>query len=376
MRARIAHLSTSRVVLASLFAVILLAVAGTTVGYATLTKQVTLSLDGRSTQVTAMGGTVADVLEAEGIEISDRDLVAPALDESVNDGSRISVQFARELTLNVDGNERTFWVNSTDVASALGEIGRSFEDADLSENRSAVISRGGLRMDVVTTKNLTVKVGKQKVKRTQLPVLTVADVFDELGVKVSKHDKVKPGLGTEVADGDKVVLTDVRKVTKKVRGEAIGFRTVERADDSLYEGEEEVVRAGQAGARNVTYLLTVRNGEVVDRKVVRAQQTRAPQDRIVRVGTKEEPTADFASGNTVWDALAQCESGGNWAINTGNGYYGGLQFNLGTWQAYGGTGLPSQASRETQIAIATKLRDASGGYGAWPHCASQLGLPR
>ena len=55
----------------------------------------------------------------------------------------------------------------------------------------------------------------------------------------------------------------------------------------------------------------------------------------------------------MWDALAQCESGGNWAINTGNGYYGGLQFNLGTWQAYGGTGYPHQTSRETQIAIAS-----------------------
>ena len=105
--------------------------------------------------------------------------------------------------------------------------------------------------------------------------------------------------------------------------------------------------------------------------------TRAPVDAIVRVGTKEAPAEpNFASGGTVWDSLAQCESGGNWAINTGNGYYGGLQFNLGTWQSYGGTGLPSDASRETQIAIATKVRDASGGYGAWPACAAKLGLPR
>ena len=65
-------------------------------------------------------------------------------------------------------------------------------------------------------------------------------------------------------------------------------------------------------------------------------------DAIVKVGTKEQPAAaNFAGGSTVWDSLAQCESGGNWAINTGNGYYGGLQFNLGTWQSYGGTGLPS-----------------------------------
>ena len=92
------------------------------------------------------------------------------------------------------------------------------------------------------------------------------------------------------------------------------------------------------------------------------------------VGLAATP-ANAASGST-WDALAQCESGGNWAINTGNGYYGGLQFNLGTWRSYGGSGLPSNASRETQIAIATKLRDAAGGYGAWPGCAAALGLPR
>ena len=84
--------------------------------------------------------------------------------------------------------------------------------------------------------------------------------------------------------------------------------------------------------------------------------------------------ADAASTRT-WNRLAQCESGGRWHINTGNGYYGGLQFSLGTWHAYGGTGLPSSHSRETQIAVATKLRNASGGYGAWPACAARLGLP-
>ena len=83
-----------------------------------------------------------------------------------------------------------------------------------------------------------------------------------------------------------------------------------------------------------------------------------------------------AEGGVNWDAVAACESGGNWHTATGNGYYGGLQFSLGTWHAYGGSGLPSSASRETQIAIATKVRDASGGYGAWPGCAAKLGLPR
>ena len=87
------------------------------------------------------------------------------------------------------------------------------------------------------------------------------------------------------------------------------------------------------------------------------------------VGLAAAP-ANAASGST-WDALAQCESGGNWAINTGNGYYGGLQFNLSTWRAYGGPSRPDLVSREQQIAIAEKVRAASGGYGAWPVCGKQ-----
>ena len=79
--------------------------------------------------------------------------------------------------------------------------------------------------------------------------------------------------------------------------------------------------------------------------------------------------AGTANADSVnWDAVAACESGGNWSINTGNGYYGGLQFSLGTWRANGGTGMPHQASREEQIRIAERVRAASGGYGAWPHC--------
>ena len=103
---------------------------------------------------------------------------------------------------------------------------------------------------------------------------------------------------------------------------------------------------------------------------------REPVDEVVQVGTKAPGAPNFAGGSTVWDRLAQCESGGNWAINTGNGYYGGLQFSLGTWQAYGGSGLPEQrTAARTRSPIATKLRDASGGYGAWPGCAATLGLP-
>lgn len=83
-----------------------------------------------------------------------------------------------------------------------------------------------------------------------------------------------------------------------------------------------------------------------------------------------------AAPDSDWDRLAQCEAGGNWQINTGNGYYGGLQFNAGTWRAYGGNEfapLPHQATREQQIAVAERTL-AGQGWGAWPACSARLGL--
>lgn len=80
-------------------------------------------------------------------------------------------------------------------------------------------------------------------------------------------------------------------------------------------------------------------------------------------------TANAASGN--WDAVAQCESGGNWAINTGNGYYGGLQFSQSTWASHGGAGSAHNASREEQIRVAENVL-ANQGPGAWPTCGRYL----
>lgn len=83
--------------------------------------------------------------------------------------------------------------------------------------------------------------------------------------------------------------------------------------------------------------------------------------------------ANATTSTSTWDALAECESGGNWAIDTGNGYTGGLQFAASTWSAYGGTGSPADATREEQIAVAEQVQ-AAQGWGAWPSCSAQLGL--
>ena len=101
------------------------------------------------------------------------------------------------------------------------------------------------------------------------------------------------------------------------------------------------------------------------------------QDPAAAEAFLHAPAAPAPAAPTgVWDDIAQCESGGNWAINTGNGYYGGLQFLGSTWRNYGGGEFAERAdlaSREQQIVVAERIRD-DVGYGAWPACTRRLGL--
>lgn len=91
-------------------------------------------------------------------------------------------------------------------------------------------------------------------------------------------------------------------------------------------------------------------------------------------GTAVAPVAIAnAAPDSAWDKLAECESGGNWKINTGNGYYGGLQFSPTTWRAFGGKGMPHQASREEQIRVAERTL-AGQGWNAWPVCSRKAGV--
>ncbi|WP_328823371.1 resuscitation-promoting factor [Metallococcus carri] len=177
----------------------------------------------------------------------------------------------------------------------------------------------------------------------------------------------------------------------------IAFATQRRSDASMAKGTRKVLRSGVAGAEKLTVRQSVLGGRVLARTVVQRQVVKAPVDRIVVIGTKapvaapqptptptptptrtptSSPTPAPTGGldlrrSAMWDRIAQCESGGNWSINTGNGYYGGLQFDAGTWLANGGGRFAPRAdlaSRAQQITIANHLYDQAG-LGPWG-CAS------
>jgi uncharacterized protein YabE (DUF348 family) len=365
------HILKSKAVLGGLVGIVVLAVAGTTVGYKAMSHDVTLSVDGKDHTVHTFAGDVQSVLAAQGIHTDRHDVVVPGLHAPVHDGTRIAVRYGRQLDVKVDGTKQVYWTTATTVASAMDQLGLHFQDAKLSTSRGASIDRQGMLLQITTPKRLVIKVADQHPKKRNITALTVRDLLNQLDVRFDHNDKVRPGLSHVLKDGDRVVVTRFGVKTKRDAHEEIPFSTVQRDNGSMLRGNSRTVRNGHPGLRDVTYKVYFKNGHITHRKVVSSRVLREPVSRIVAVGTKDPapaPSTNYASGGTVWDRIAQCESGGNWAANTGNGYYGGLQFTLSTWHAYGGTGYPNENSREQQIAVAERVRAAEGGYGAWPVC--------
>jgi uncharacterized protein YabE (DUF348 family) len=355
-----------------------LALAGTTFGYANLNKSITLSVDGQTTEVRTSADTVGALLRSRGIEVNGHDVVAPNADAKVEDGTRVAVKFGREVTFTIDGAAQTIWTTATTVEDALAALGLNLSGAELSTSRSSGIGREGLTIVIATQKKIIIiDAGKKRTITTTGQ--TLADALLAAKIKVDEDDKLSASPKTRLVDGAKFTFTDV-EIKSKTKKLAVDFDTVRKDSSKLKKGVTKIDTPGERGLRAVTYKIVRHNGKIVERTKIKSKLINEPVTEVVLVGTKKPTTTTKKSSGgsstpsgSVWDKLAQCESGGNWSINTGNGYYGGLQFSLSTWRAYGGSGRPDEASREEQIAIAKKLQ-ADAGWGAWPACSSKLGL--
>ena len=356
---------------------------GGAVGAAQLDKSVNLSVDGTASTAHVFGSTVADVLDNQGIAVKPGDVVVPAADAPISDGETITVKYARLLTLTVDGKTRQLRTTETTVDGALLALGLRGEGARLSVSRSETIGRQGLALTVVTPKAVTLKADGKTTTKT-IAAATVGEALTQLGVHVGKADKVNPPLTTPLTSGGTVTVQRVQTRDKSVT-QQIAFGTTKQSSGDLYRDQTKVSRAGVAGVRTVTVRTTVVDGKVVSTTQVSSTVTKAPVDQIVLVGTKPRPapaprpvsapapsTSSSGAGldlsrSAMWDSIAQCESTGNWHINTGNGYYGGLQFLTSTWLGYGGGQFAPRAdlaSREQQITVANRLY-ADNGVSQW-----------
>ena len=366
---------------------------------ATSQKDITVDYNGDEIQLATFSSDVKGALESADLEVSDKDLVYPAPSEQVDKGDTITVRTAKPVAVSIDGEEKNFDSTALTVEDLVKSL-------DKVQPGSAVTADGkkldadervadGMNLDVVSPKIVAINNGG-KTTYTQIAAKTVGDVLKERGIKLGADDKVSPGENTPLKNGQTIT---VDKFTEDEVKETESFDAEPHYvdDPELAEGTDEVREEGTPGEKEITYTVKSRNGEEFSREVKDEKELKPATPATIARGTKpaEENSAagkagagDSAqSGNTgaaapavanggVWDSIAQCESGGDWSINTGNGYSGGLQFDPGTWAAHGGTQYApdaSQATREQQIAVAEKIQ-ASQGWGAWPACTSKLGI--
>ncbi len=336
-------------------------------------KSVTLTVDGQASTVSTFGSTVADVLAESEVEVGERDDVTPAVGEEISNGAKIEVVTAKPVNVNVDGDSSTVHTTAATVQELLDELEVTDKSALSAPLTAELASVGGVTIS--TPKNVTIA-ADGKTRKEVSTATTIGDLLKEHDIKVRKDDKLSVAAKEPVEEGTKVKVTRIDREQVE-ETESIAFGTDETTNSSMFNDEEKVTRAGEAGERVKVYEIVLTDGKETSRKLVREKVTREPVSQKITIGTKKRPAkVNNANVGGAWQALAECESGGNWSINTGNGYSGGLQFSASSWLGAGGGKYAPYAYMATpseQIATAEVLR-GNGGWGHWPACASKLGL--
>lgn len=340
-------------------------------------KTVTLNVDGKVSSVQTFGGTVSQVVKGANLELQASDRVTPAADSHVQDGSVINVNLAKAVKVSLDGAERTINTTSPTVEGLVTELGVA-SASELSVPKDAQLSVSGSFVSISTPKTVSI-VADGKAAKTTTTAADVSQLLADAGITLGASDRVsQPGNAPVVNDMViKVSRVDVSKTAEEA--EAVPFETLTTEDAAMTKGEKKVTQRGVAGSINKSFKLVLVDGREASRTLVAQSVSTQPVTEKVTIGTKPKAAAAEAGGaNTgaaapammneaMWDKIAQCESGGNWSINSGNGYYGGLQFDIRTWLGSGGGAYAPNAagaSKAQQIDIANRVY-AQRGLQPW-----------
>lgn len=351
---------------------VVLAVAG---GFAvTAHKTVTLTVDGAPMTVTTMKSRVIDVVTENGFDVGDRDDLFPAGDQRVQDAETIVLRRSKPLEISFDGRDtQEVWTTATTVDEALAQLAMS-DTAPAAASRGSRVPLEGMALPVVSAKTVQINDGGA-IRTVNLAAVNVAGLLAEAGVPLEQNDRVVPSASSPVIAGMQIQVTRVRmeKVTERLPLAPIAQRI---EDPTMNMSRQVTEDPGSPGTQDVTFAVATVNGVETGRLPVANVIVTPARKSVLRVGAKPGTEVPQVNNGLIWDALARCESGGNWAINTGNGYFGGVQFDQNTWERQGGLRYASRAdlaTREEQIAIAEVTR-ARQGWGAWPTCSGRTGV--
>jgi resuscitation-promoting factor RpfB len=336
-------------------------------------KTVTLSVDGNAMTVTTMKSRVIDIIKENGFKVGDRDDLYPAAGDKVHNNADIVLRRSRPLEISLDGqNTKQVWTTASTVDEALAQLAMT-DTAPAAASRGSRVPLAGMALPVVSAKTVELDDGGQ-VRNVHLAAARVGDLLAGLGAPLQQSDQVTPSASAPVIDGMHIQVIRIRieKITERVPLDP-PKRRIE--DPQLNMSKEIVEEKGAPGSQDMTYAVSKVNGVETGRLPVASHVITQAHEAIVRVGTKPGTEVPEVGNGAIWDAISRCEAGGNWAINTGNGYYGGVQFDQNTWERNGGLRFAPRAdlaSREEQIAVAEVTR-ARQGWGAWPVCSGRAG---
>ncbi|MCW2733836.1 MAG: hypothetical protein JWR13_4652 [Mycobacterium sp.] len=344
-------------------------------GYAVVAhKTVTLTVDGASVTVSTMKSHVIDVVQENGFDVGERDDLYPAANDTIQQSETIVLRRSRPLQISLDGrNSRQVWTTASTVQEALAQLSMT-DTAPAAASRGSRVPLEGMSLPVVGAR--TVQINDAGVIRTvRLAAANVAGFLEAAGVPLQQSDTVVPAANSPVADGMQIQVTRVR-VARLTQTVPLAPDNKEVPDVTMNMSRQVVDDPGTPGTQDVTYAVATVNGVETGRLPVANVVIVPARDGQIRIGAKPGTEVPEVAQGDTWDALSRCEAGGNWAINTGNGFYGGVQFDQNTWERNGGLRYAQRAdlaTREEQIAIAEVTR-ARQGWGAWPVCSGRLGV--
>jgi uncharacterized protein YabE (DUF348 family) len=336
-------------------------------------KTVTLSVDGNAMTVSTMKSRTIDIISENGFKVSDRDDLYPAPGEKVHNNASIVLRRSRPLEISLDGqNTKQVWTTASTVDEALAQLAMT-DTAPAAASRGSRVPLAGMALPVVSAKTVEFDDGGL-VRNVHLAAARVGDLLAGLGAPLQQSDHVTPAASAPVIDGMHIQVIRIRieKITERVPLDPPRRRI---DDPQLNMSKEVVEEKGAPGSQDMTYAVSKVNGVETGRLPVASHVITQAHEAIVRVGTKPGTEVPAVANGEVWDAISRCEAGGNWAINTGNGYYGGVQFDQNTWERSGGLRFAPRAdlaSREEQIAVA-QVTQSRQGWGAWPVCSGRAG---
>ena len=334
-------------------------------------KSVVISVDGEQEEVSTRAATVSELLNQQEITLAERDEISAAPESGLSDNQQIDIKRNKSVEVTIDGTERVVHTTGMTVADVVNQLNLD-KGSEVSLDEDMQLTAVSDELEVITPKDVKLIVNDKK-KTVASTASTIKELLaeqkikvddnDEINVKVDdKKDKnVKASVAIEA--GAEVEVIDVSiKTWDETRD--IDFDTKEVKDDSLEKGETEVETTGEKGERELTLRQETRNGKKGEEEVLKSKVSKEPVVEVVSVGTKDsakeaqeakekadkeaeakaeeeessakkseakeeessqssedkEESAPTTSTNTgsissTWQALAKCESGGNWAIS-------------------------------------------------------------